>query len=233
MSNVPGQKDNFTPELRILVASLLSMGIILAWAKYFGPKPPIQPPQANRPAQTAPATSGAATSASPTTSSQNRAAPSVSAAPAEAPSNVPRRSDSQERSIVIENALYRVEFSNQGAVVRSWKLKKYTDDTKVPQKCRDVSNPPCVLDLVHPEASQQTGGWPFGVILDDEQLQNAANSGLYQISTSTNTLNAPADLEFTWSDGHLEVTKRFHFDHSYVVRAETSVKWNGSPIKAG
>jgi YidC/Oxa1 family membrane protein insertase len=36
-----------------------------------------------------------------------------------------------------------------------------------------------------------------------------------------------------WSDGHLEVTKSFQFDHSYVVRVETSVKFNGTPIKAG
>jgi YidC/Oxa1 family membrane protein insertase len=232
--NVPGQKDKFTPELRILVASLLSMVVILAWAKYFGPKPPIQPPQANRPAQTSPATSGPATGASSSTpGSQTPATPTVAAAPTPAPASVPRRSDSQERTIIIENNLYRVEFSNQGGVVKSWKLKKYTDDTKPPQKCRDGSNPPCVLDLVHQQASQQTGGWPFGVILDDEQLQNAANGGLYQVSSSANTLSAPADLEFTWSDGHLEVTKHFHFDHSYVVRAETSAKLNGSPIKAG
>ena len=229
--NVPGQKDKFTPELRILVASLLSMVVILAWAKYFGPKPPIHPPQPNRPAQTAPAASGATSASSSATPASQ--APSVAAAPTPAPANVPRRSDSQERTITIENNLYRVEFSNQGGVVKSWKLKKYTDDTKSPQKCRDGSNPPCVLDLVHQQASQQTGGWPFGVILDDEQLQNAANDGLYQVSSSANTLSAPADLEFTWSDGHLEVTKHLHFDHSYVVRAETSAKLNGSPIKAG
>jgi YidC/Oxa1 family membrane protein insertase len=229
--NVPGQKDKFTPELRILVASLLSMVVILAWAKYFGPKPPIHPPQPNRPAQTAPAASGATSASSSATPASQ--APTVAAAPTPVPANVPRRSDSQERTITIENNLYRVEFSNQGGVVKSWKLKKYTDDTKPPQKCRDGSNPPCVLDLVHQQASQQTGGWPFGVILDDEQLQNAANGGLYQVSSSANTLSAPADLEFTWSDGHLEVTKHFHFDHSYVVRAETSAKLNGSPIKAG
>ena len=229
--NVPGQKDKFTPELRILVASLLSMVVILAWAKYFGPKPPIHPPQPNRPAQTAPAASGATSASSSATPASQ--APTVAAARTPAPANVPRRSDSQERTITIENNLYRVEFSNQGGVVKSWKLKKYTDDTKSPQKCRDGSNPPCVLDLVHQQASQQTGGWPFGVILDDEQLQNAANDGLYQVSSSANTLSAPADLEFTWSDGHLEVTKHLHFDHSYVVRAETSAKLNGSPIKAG
>jgi len=232
--NVPGQKDKFTPELRILVASLLSVVVILAWTKYFGPKPPVQPPQGNRPGQTAPAASGPGNAASPTTTgSQYPTVPAVTTAPGATPANVPRRGDSQERAIVIENNLYRIEFSNQGAVVRSWKLKKYTDDTKPPQKCRDGSNPPCVLDLVHQQAAQQTGGWPLAVILDDEQLQNAANGGLYQVSSSASTLNAPADVEFAWSDGRLEVTKRFHFDHSYVVRAETSAKLSGSPINAG
>ena len=243
--SVPGQKDKFTPELRILVASLLSMVVILVWAKYFGPKPPVQPPQANRPAQTAPATSGAAAATSSAAQgSQGTATPAAMAAAA--PASVPRRSDSQERTITIENNLYHVEISNRGAVVESWKLKKYFDDQKPKEqkgekpKCRDGWEPQqygsergCVLDLVHQEASQQTGGWPFALILDDEQLQNAANGGLYQISAPASTLNAPAEAEFTWSDGHLEVTKHFHFDHSYVVRAETSVKLNGSPIKAG
>ncbi len=232
MSDLPGQKNKFTPELRILVASLLSILVILIWAKYYGPKPPEQPLHGKRPAQTAPATPGPVTAPSPT--EKGSQAPSAQTAVAAAPPvNVPRISDSQERTITIENSLYRVEMSNQGAVVKSWKLKKYTDDTKPPQKCRDGSNPPCVLDVVHPEASQETGGWPFTLILDDEQQQNAANGGLYRISTPAGTLNAPADLEFTWSDGHLEVTKHFRFDHSYVVRAETSAKLNGSPTKAG
>src|SRR5438309_166911 len=212
--SAPGQKDKFTPELRILVASLLSFGVIILWAKFFGPKPPILPPQANRPAQSAPATPGPATS-------QANAAPATMAAATAV--NVAAKSDSQERTIVVENKLYRVEISNRGAVVKSWQLKGYLDDAK-PQR---------VLDVVHPDASQQTGGWPFSLILDDEQLQNAANGGLYQISPPATSLQAPADVEFTWSDGHLEVSKHFHFDHTYVVRVETSVKFNGNPIKAG
>ena len=218
--SAPLQKDKFTPELRILVASLLSMGLIVLWAKYFGPKPPVQPPQAKRPAQTAPATPGQATSpvgnAAPTSASP--AAPTPAA-----PVSVTPKSDSQERTIVVENDLYRVEISNRGAVVKSWQLKKYKDDAK----------PPRVLDVVHTDASQQTGGWPFSVVLDDEQLQNAAYGGLYQLSSPANILHAPAELEFAWSDGHVEVTKHFRFDHTYVVHVDTSAKLNGRPITTG
>ena len=218
--SAPGQKDKFTPELRILVASLLSFGVIILWAKFFGPKPPVQPPQANRPAQTAPATPGPAT-APAANPSQAPAAPETMA-PATAVS-IAAKSDSQERAIVVENKLYRVEISNRGAVVKSWQLKGYMDDAK-PQR---------MLDVVHPDASQQTGGWPFSVVLDDEQLQNAANGGLFQISSPAAALQAPADIELAWSDGHLEVSKHFHFDHTYVVRVETSVKFNGNRVRAG
>ena len=211
-------KDKFTPELRILVASLLSMAVILLWAKFFGPKPPVNPPQENRPAQVSTATPG---SAAPRTAPSAAAVPAkISAATTPA---VPPTADSQERTIVVENALYRVEFSNRGAVVKSWQLKNYKDDSK-PQK---------MLDLVHPQAAAETGGWPFALVFDDPQLGTLANTGLYKISTDTNSLEAPVDLTFTWSDGHLQVTKKFHFDHSYTVSVETAVTNNGAHVMAG
>jgi YidC/Oxa1 family membrane protein insertase len=218
------QKDKFTPELRILAASLLSMAVILLWAKFFGPKPPVTPPQANRPAQTAPANTSAAAQA-PANPPANASAASGTPAGLSATTqvNVPAKVDAQERTIVVENDLYRVEMSNRGAVVKSWQLKKYRDDSK-PQR---------VLDLVHPKAAEETGGWPFSLALDDAQMEAAANGGLYQITPSGNALIAPAEAEFSWSDGHLEVTKHFHFDHTYVVRVETTVKYNGLPVTAG
>jgi YidC/Oxa1 family membrane protein insertase len=220
------KKPKFGHEMRLLAASLLSMGVILLWTRFFAPKPTVLPPQANRSVQTAPASPG---SPSSTTSSTNTpaampkgTATGISGA-ARAAVNIAAKADNEERTIVVENDLYRVEFSNRGAVVKSWQLKKYLDDSR-PQR---------VLDVVHPEAAQQTGGWPFGLVLDDEQLQTAANSGLYQISSPASTLQAPAEAEFSWSDGHLEVTKHFRFDHTYVVRVETTVKMNGAPVTAG
>jgi len=219
----PEKKFKFTHELRIVLASLLSLVVILLWAKYFAPKPPANLPQANRPAQTAPAFPGTAAPSAGTSPAAPGTTPKGTSVSAAAQAAAPPKSEAQERTIVVENDLYRVEFSNRGAVVKSWQLKKYTDDSK----------PPRILDLVHPDAAQQTGGWPFAVALNDEQQETAANNALYQVSTPGSYLRAPADAEFTWSDGHLEVTKRFHFDHSYVVRVETSVKFNGAPQVAG
>jgi YidC/Oxa1 family membrane protein insertase len=212
------------PELRILLASLLSMIVILAWAKYFAPKPPPHPPEENKPAATAPA-SEATPAASPAgTSTAQAQAPQPKSAPT--PTIAPV-SDTQERTIVVENALYRVEFSNRGGVVKSWKLKGYKDDAK----------PPRVLDLVHPQASQQVGRWPFGLVLNDAEVEKEVNAGLYQVKSggaaAPAKIEAPGELDFSWSNGHVEVTKRFHFDHSYVVKTEISAKQDGRPITAG
>jgi YidC/Oxa1 family membrane protein insertase len=219
------KKPKFGHEMRLLAASLLSMGVILLWTRFFSPKPPILPPQANRSAQTGPATPGNPATSSPanTAAAMPKGTATGLSGAARAPVNVSAKNDTEERTLVVENDLYRVEFSNRGAVVKSWRLKKYLDDSK-PQR---------VLDVVHPEAAQQSGGWPFALVLDDEQLQSAANGGLYQISTPASTLQAPADAEFSWSDGHLEVTKHFRFDHTYVVRVETTVRMNGATLTAG
>lgn len=216
------QKDKFTPELRILAASLLSMAVIILWLKYFGPKPPVTPPQTNKPA---------ASSSAPTPADGGKPDSHIASVPAKTGANasptpqvaVSAKSDTQERSIVIENDLCRVEISNRGAVVKSWRLKKYTDDAK----------PPRILDVVHPHASEQSAGWPFAVVLDDEQLQNAANAALYQIDSAATNVASPTDADFSWSDGHLEVTKHFHFDNSYVAHVTVAAKLDGKPITAG
>jgi YidC/Oxa1 family membrane protein insertase len=214
------QGTKLRPELRIFVASALSIIVILLWAKFFAPKPPVQSPQANKPAATAPATTGTQSSGTPRGSgaaATPSASPVVSAVPPAA-----AKGDSKERTVVVENDLYRVEFSNRGGVVKSWKLKKYTDDSKPRQ----------VLDLVHAKTSQEVGGWPFAVVLDDQQWENAANGALF-VSSASDHLTTPADLTFSWSDGHLEITKRFHFDQSYVAKAEVIAKYDGKPVTAG
>ena len=118
------------------------------------------------------------------------------------------RAASAENSVVIESDLYRVEISNRGGVVRSWQLKKFTDDHK----------PPRTLDLVHPDAAQASGSWPFSLALDDPQQEVAANNALFEITSAGKVtaagavLHAPAEVTLSWSDGHLEVTKQLKFN---------------------
>ena len=48
----------------------------------------------------------------------------------------------------------------------------------------------------------------------------------------TGEQHAPASITFEYSDGGTIVRKSFSFDHSYVVKAETSVYVNGSAVQA-
>jgi YidC/Oxa1 family membrane protein insertase len=222
------EKPKFGHEMRLLAASLLSMGVILLWTKFFAPKPPASLNKTTPAAQTGPATAGSSASGAGSSASGPGAtamSPAKGAAPTQAPT-IAAKADTQEHAVTVENDLYRVVFSNRGAVVKSWELKKYLDDSK-PQK---------VLDVVHPEAAQATGGWPLALVFDDPQLQAAANDGLYVVTQSPSAAGAKfsgSDPEFTWSNGQLEVTKRFHFDNSYVVHVETITKLNGAPVVAG
>jgi YidC/Oxa1 family membrane protein insertase len=220
----PNKKEpGLSPQLRILVASLLSMIVIVVWAKFFAPKPQPPSPQTSQSQATAPATAGQ----QPGTTAPNALQPSAATAKVAATPPATAKGEPTERSIVVENSLYRVEFSNRGAVVKSWQLKKYRDDAK----------PPRTLDLVHADAGNELNAWPLSVALSNNDLDQSANTGLY-ITTAGNasapaTLTAPAELNFSWSDGHLEVTKHFRFDDSYVVRTEVSAKLDGKPITAG
>ena len=109
-----------------------------------------------------------------------------------------------------------------------------------------------MLDVVHPEAAQATGGWPFRVDFRRSAIAGGEfrvfNDGAHLRRDAEPQLERPfrhrgndawpkafasGDCEFSWSNGQLEITKRFHFDNSYVVHVETITKLNGSPMVAG
>ena len=73
---------------------------------------------------------------------------------------------SEEKTVVVESPLYRVELSNRGGVVKTWQLNKYFDDQK----------PPHPLDLVNDSVAQQLG-WPFSLVLADPQLAGEREFG--------------------------------------------------------
>ena len=129
---------------------------------------------------------------------------------------------------MIESDLYHVEISNRGAVARSWQLKKFSDD----------HTPARTLDLVHADAAQKAGSWPLSLALDDPQQQSAVNNALFEMTSPgiapspAAVIHVPADITFTWSDGHFEVTKHFKFNESYIVEVQTSVSLDGNPLRS-
>ena len=203
---------------RVLIAFALMLIILFGWSKLY--KPPAPPPgTAQKPAQISTATlaTGTATPAAPEAAAP--AVESIVAAPAGA------IQASEEQPIVIESSLYRVEMSNRGGVVRSWKLKKYLNDEKPPQP----------LELVNISAAQQIGAWPLSFSLDDSAAELKANTSLYEVSTSSHagdTLKAPAEITLHWSDGHLDFVKRLKFEESYIVDLSATASVDGHLLPA-
>jgi YidC/Oxa1 family membrane protein insertase len=199
-------RKELTANQRLILAFGLWLLFMFAWSALYRPAVPPQP------APTAPATTKAPPPGAP-------AAAAVSAAPtATAAKPLTAVAAEQEQNLVIENGLYRVEFSNRGAVVRSWRLKNYQDHERKP------------LELVSADGAQQVGAWPFSFVLADAQIEAQLNSALYRATPADAERRAPAEILFEWSDGRLSATKKVRMDSSYVVELETSVLLEGKPL---
>ncbi len=146
-------------------------------------------------------------------------APAVAAAVPAAPLSTITKQASAETETVIENSLYRITFTNRGAQVKSWILKKFDNDA---QNGR--------LDLVNPLAAPKFG-YPLSLWTYDETLRNRLNSALY-VASNQGELSAPAEITFEYADQDLVVRKTFRFDHTYVLNVETSVVYKGAEIFA-
>jgi YidC/Oxa1 family membrane protein insertase len=200
-------------QTRGIIFVVIVIAVTFIWMHYF--QPPVPPPQ--NPTQVAgkPVPGGGSTQAPP---AQSAGQTTASAAPATAP-KIPVVQATAEKNIIVESALYRVELSNRGGVVRSWKLKKYFDDQKTPQP----------LDLVNSDVAQELG-WPLSLQLSDPQVEARANSALYDVTPGPENLDAPAEITFHWSDGHLDVTKKLKFQLDYLLSIEVSASLDGQPL---
>jgi YidC/Oxa1 family membrane protein insertase len=138
-----------------------------------------------------------------------------------APKPAPLASDvtaTSASTTVVENELYKITFTNRGAQVKSWILKKYKDNDGKP------------LDLVNQKAAEKYG-YPLSLFTYDAGLRGQLANALY-VPSATGDLNAPAKLSFDYSSGGITVQKTFTFDSSYVIHASVSVTQNGAPVQA-
>jgi YidC/Oxa1 family membrane protein insertase len=195
-------------EKRLLLIFLVTFVIMLAFQpllKRFLPSatPPQQ--QASQSKAAEPATS------KPPSATTTAPAPGV-------PAGVTKQA-ANEKEIVLENDLYRITFTNRGAQVKSWILKKYDNETENGR-----------LDLVNPAAASQFG-YPLSLWTYDADLRGKLSSALYASSVE-GYQSTPATVTFEYADRDLSVRKTFSFDNSYVVKVDASVTYKGNFVAA-
>ena len=202
-----GNKDTAQPpkemsmEVRLLAAFLL-MGAVMFLTPYFFKTPP----PASVKKTPAPA-------AAPATPKPEEAQPAAkTAAPAKVPAG-PATSQQVLPPLTIDTDLYRVVFSNQGATVRSWSLKKYQGNDDKP------------LELTNTAAKY----YPFALYFPGEKPTADINWTYYKQTVDPDGLG----VSFDYSDGHTTVRKTFRFEkNSYLSHVTCQVTVDGSPIPA-
>jgi YidC/Oxa1 family membrane protein insertase len=186
-------------ERRVLVFIFLSFVVLYVYQAWFvkpAPKPP--PP-------------GAATSSAPATPPTSAPVaggattkPAVEAAPPPPAATVV--GDTAERDIRIETRDVIAIFTNRGARLKSWRLKKYLDQQRQPQ------------ELIENQAPSQP--LPFTLRTPDEPLNATLNNSLFSIAAVPSTaITAPTDLRFEYrNEAGVRALKEFHLaPDSYLI----------------
>jgi YidC/Oxa1 family membrane protein insertase len=188
------QDEGLSMEKRLLIAFIL-MGAVLFLMPYFNqqPAPQTKAPQAAK-VQTAPVA----------TAVQPAAAP-------QPPASVGQVSAGAEETLAVDTDLYRIAFSNRGAVVRSWILKRYKDGAGKP------------LDLVNAGAAAKAG-YPFSLAFGNQKPPTDVNQALFAVKPAADGLG----VDYEFSDGRVVVRKSFRFQrNSYLAEISSSVTADG------
>ncbi len=201
-------------ERRLLLVFALTFLIIVAFQpllKKYLPQPATPPGQTLNQKQTQ-------SSSSPAVETSGAATPNTRQRQPLTSNEGVSKQAAAETEVVIENDLYRITFSNRGAKIKSWVLKKFDDDKGQP------------LELVNAAASDKYGA-PLSLWTYDEKLREKLNSALY-VTSSSGTMTAPAELTFDYADREVTVHKALSFEGNYSIHVQTSVTSNDVAIAA-
>ena len=203
-NNPPGSKPEMSMEMRLLLAFAL-MGIVLFVTPYFFKS--VMPPAPPKKSQTAaqqkeiPAAASPSAPAAPVTEEET--------APAAAPVNAQK-----EETFVVDTDLYNVVFSNRGAVVQKWVLKKYTDENGKP------------LELVNTAAIAKVG-FPFELGFEDKKPPVDLNHALFLPKPDADGLG----ITYEYAEGAVTAHKTFRFQRNkYLTQISTEVRDHGARL---
>jgi YidC/Oxa1 family membrane protein insertase len=193
-------KKELSMEARLLIAFVL-MGLVLFLTPYLY-KPAAAPaPGANSPAVSK--TTDVKEAATPPPAAE---APPPAAAAVAMPGEI---HGDKEETLIIDTDLYRVTFSNKGAVVKSWVLKNFKDHEG---KSLELVNAPALAKVPA----------PFAIEFRNQKPAADPNNAVYKVDRDGD------NLTFEYSDGRLDVKKTFEFaKDSYLSRVTSQVSQNG------
>ncbi|MDP9160520.1 MAG: membrane protein insertase YidC [Acidobacteriota bacterium] len=214
MPNYQSPQQEPGMERRLLLVFALTFLIIVAFQpllKKYLPQPATPPGQTLNQKQTQ-------SSSSPAVETSGAATPNTRQRQPLTSNEGVSKQAAAETEVVIENDLYRITFSNRGAKIKSWVLKKFDDDKGQP------------LELVNAAASDKYGA-PLSLWTYDEKLREKLNSALY-VTSSSGTMTAPAELTFDYADREVTVHKALSFEGNYSIHVQTSVTSNDVAIAA-
>jgi YidC/Oxa1 family membrane protein insertase len=199
-----------------LIFALVFVVMLLA-LQYFRPKKPEPQPAPQKQQQSAAAPAPAATESDTSAATPDGKAARQAKGSRPAPAaEVASVAGTTEQTTAVENENYRIVFTNRGAEVKSWILKRYKDDNGKP------------LDLVNPDTAAKFG-YPLSLYSYDAGLRQRLTTALY-VPSVTGNLTAPGELTFDYASGGLVVKKTFRFDASYVIHVAASVTNDGSAL---
>jgi len=188
-------------ELRLLIAFIL-MGVVLFLTPYFYKA--VVPPAK----KTAPIAAKTAPAAAPGPAAVSEPGANASAAPPE--SAVPPVAAQNEETRIIDTDLFRITFSNRGALVKSWQLKKYKAHSGAP------------LELVNTASHADL---PGALFFPTQKPAVDLNQALYKMDSDT------LSISFDYSNGSVAARKSFRFaKSSYLVDVTTEVTQGGGPL---
>jgi YidC/Oxa1 family membrane protein insertase len=210
--NPPKKKFSDLPnEVRMLLAFVL-MGLILVATPWVYKRLGIVTPQQNAPMPSAvqsvkDAPQGAGSEA------KDASTPSPASGQA-AQGATATLSEKAEKEWTLDTELYRVIFSNRGAVVKSWTLKNFKDSDKRP------------LELVNQKGTQKAG-FPFSWDFRGQQPSSDLNKVLWVAHPAGDGLS----IEYEFSDGNTVARKSFSLQRDgYMVQYSDSANMGGAGI---
>jgi YidC/Oxa1 family membrane protein insertase len=188
-------------EKRVILAFVLSFAVVYAFTALYSPRKPTPPAASEPPSAPPPVTAPFPAPPIPA----EKAQPAIS----EGPGDV--RADKAE-DFVLETPLYTAVVSNTGGVLRSFKLKMYTDGEGRP------------LELIDQAAGAKVG-WPWALTTDDKTLDEKLNGAQFVGHKDGVRLS----LEFASNGVHAR--KILQVDpESYALSLQTALTKDGKNI---